>query len=191
MTYRAIQRAQNNSGTDARNYALIRSDAALAVLVTTDSDETNRAGTQDQNKPEFVANYIKSVYPGKPFSYHSIIVPLGDSVCVKQNGNEGYGYSYDAMSRLTGGSTGTVCATDYGSQLTAIGQATQDLVRSVALACAPVDTNGDGKPEMQISTATGAPAPEYTIVGLRVNFATPLPLGSTTLTYNCVAPLLN
>lgn len=191
MTYRAIQRAQNNSGTDARNFALIRSDSALAVLVTTDSDETNSAGTQDQNKPEFVANYIKSVYPGKPFSYHSIIVPLGDSVCVKQNGNEGYGYAYDAMSRLTGGSTGTVCATDYGSQLMSIGQATQELIRSVALACAPIDTNGDGQPEMQITTANGSMAPAYTIVGLRINFVTPLPLGSTTLTYNCVAPLLN
>ncbi|MBN8539087.1 MAG: hypothetical protein J0L82_01780 [Deltaproteobacteria bacterium] len=189
MTYRAIQRAQNNSGTDARNYALFRADAALAVLVTTDADETNRSGTQNQNKPEFVLNYIKTVYPGKPFSYHSIIVPLGDSVCVKQNGNEGYGYSYDAMSRLTGGSTGTVCASDYGSQLTAIGQATQDLVRSVALACAPVDTNADGMPEMQIVTSNGSTAPAFTITGMRINFATPLPLGSTTLIYNCVSPL--
>lgn len=189
MTYRAIRRAQNNSGIDVRNRALFRSDAALAVLVTTDSDETNPKGTENQNNPEFVRNYITATYPEKPFSYHSIIVPVGDSVCAAKDENEGYGYSYDAMSRLTGGSTGTVCATDYGSQLMAIGQATQDLVRSVTLTCAPVDVNGDGKPEMQIVTANGTTAPPYTITGMRISFDSPLPLGSTTLTYNCVSPL--
>lgn len=188
-TYRAVQRGQNNNGTDARNFALFRTDAALAVLVVTDADETNSNGTQDQNKPDFVYNYVKSVYPAKPFSYHSIIVPLGDSVCVKQNGNENYGYAYDAMSRLTGGTTGTVCATDYGSQLTDIGKATQDLVRSVTLTCAPVDTNGDGKPEMTIVTANGTMAPPYTIMGMKINFESALPVGLTKLTYNCVAPL--
>lgn len=189
MTYRAIQRGQNNNGTDARNFALFRPDAALAVLVTTDADETNSAGTQDPNKPTFVLNYVKSVYPAKPFSYHSIIVPLGDAVCVKANGNENYGYAYDEMSRLTGGTVGTVCASDYGSQLMAIGQATETLVRSVALTCAPVDTNGDGKPEMQITTSNGTPAPPYTIMGMRINFESPLPMGTTTLVYNCVSPL--
>lgn len=189
VTYRAIQRGQSNSGIDARNYALFRSDAALAVLVTTDADETNPEGTQNQNKPEYVWDYIKTTYPAKPFSFHSIIVPIGDAACKAKDENEGYGYAYDAMSRLTGGSTGTVCATDYGSQLMSIGQATQDLVRSVALTCAPVDVNGDGRPEMQIVTSNGSAAPPYTITGMRINFESPLPLGSTTLTYNCVSPL--
>lgn len=189
MTHRAIERALNGSGDiNARNRALIRADAALAVLVVTDADET--AGTtEDRNRPEFVYNYIRTSYPDKPFSYNSIIVPLADTACKGINGNEQFGYAYDAFSRLTGGIVGTVCAADYGSQLMDIGKATQDLVRSVTLNCSPVDTNMDGRPDLDITTANGTAAPPYTIMGMRVNFESPLPIGRTTLRYRCVAPM--
>lgn len=189
MTHRAIERALNGSGTiNARNKALIRTDAALAVLVVTDSDET-ASQTADRNRPEFVYNYIRTSYPDKPFSYNSIIVPLADTACKGINGNEQFGYAYDAFSRLTGGIVGTVCAADYGSQLMDIGKATQDLVRSVTLNCAPVDTNMDGRPDIDITTANGTAAPPYTVTGMRVNFESPLPVGRTTLRYRCVAAM--
>ncbi|CAN5724259.1 hypothetical protein BH10BDE1_BH10BDE1_29630 [soil metagenome] len=186
---RAVQRSQQTADSiSARNAALFRSDAALAILVVTDADETNPKGTETQNKPETLINLISTTWTGKLFSFHSIIVPVGDSVCKAADGNESYGYNYVSISNLTGGILGTVCATDYGSQLKDIGKSTQELVLSVALMCAPLDTNGDGKPEMAIVTSDGSPAPTYTFEGSRIKFATPLPVGRTKLTYNCVAP---
>lgn len=189
MTHRAIERAINGiSDIDRRNSALIRSDAALAVLVVTDSDETSST-TENRNRPEFVYNYIRTSYPDKPFSFNSIIVPLADTACKGINGNEQFGYAYDAFSRLTSGIVGTVCAADYGTQLADIGKATQDLVRSVTLNCAPVDINMDGRPDLEVTTANGTMAPPYTVMGMRVNFETALPVGRTTLRYRCVAPM--
>lgn len=187
MTYRAVERAVNGMGDiNARNRALIRADAALAVLVVTDADETSST-TQDQNRPEFVYNYVRTSFPSKQFAFHSIIVPVGDSECVKVNGNEQHGYAYDAFSKLTGGVVGTVCASDYGAQLSQIGKATKDLIRSVSLNCAPVDYDMDGKPDIQVSTADGSVAPPYTVTGRQLNFERPLPLGTTTVRYRCYA----
>lgn len=189
ITHRAIERAINGiSDIDRRNSALIRSDAALAVLVVTDSDETSST-TENRNRPEFVYNYIRTSYPDKPFSFNSIIVPLADTACKGINGNEQFGYAYDAFSRLTSGIVGTVCAADYGTQLADIGKATQDLVRSVTLNCAPVDINMDGRLDLEVTTANGTMAPPYTVMGMRVNFETALPVGRTTLRYRCVAPM--
>jgi hypothetical protein len=187
---RAVQRSQQTSDQiSARNAALFRTDAALAILVVTDADETNPKGTEVQNMPETLINLISSTWTGKLFSFHSIIVPIDDSVCKSKDGNEGYGYNYASVSKLTGGIMGTVCATDYGTQLKDIGKSTQELVLSVALNCVPLDVNGDGTPELSVVTADGSQPPAYTFEGSRVKFATPLPVGRTKLTYNCVAPI--
>ncbi len=190
-TLRALQRSQQTGDAiSAFNSPLIRSDSALAVLVVTDADETNPQGTQVQNKPETLINYVKTTFPSKAFSYHSIVVPNMDTVCKAADGNEAYGLSYISISSLTGGITGTVCATDYGAQLSDIGKSTQELIKTVSLNCAPVDVDGDGLPEMAIVTPNGSPAPPYTIEGgTLLKFATPLPVGQTKFTYNCVIPL--
>ena len=106
---------------------------------------------------------------------------------MKVDGNEAYGYSYTSLSNLTGGVIGTVCSQDYGSQLTDIGQATIDLINSANLSCAPLDTTGDGVPDVQITTADGSAAPSYTITGLKTNFSRALPVGANKLTYTCAA----
>ncbi len=190
-TLRALQRSQQTGDAiSALNSPLIRADSALAVLVVTDADETNPNGTETQNKPETLINYVKATFPTKAFSYHSIVVPNLDTVCRAADGNESYGLSYISLSNLTGGISGTVCATDYGAQLADIGKSTQELVKTVSLNCAPVDVNGDGVPEMAIVTPNGTMAPAYTIEGgTLLKFATPLPVGQTKFTYNCVIPL--
>ncbi len=189
-SYRALQRSQQSGNEiSMRNAALFRSDAALAVLVVTDADETNPRGTETQNKPETLMNYVKSLWASKPFSFNSIIVPIGDANCKSINGNEGYGYTYDSLSQLTGGIRGTVCANDYSAQLQNIGQSTQDLVTSVTLNCIPVDTNRDMIPDIQIMTADGSPAPRYTLEGMRLNFSSALPPGANHVKYSCPVAL--
>lgn len=186
--YRALQRSQQTGNSiSLRNAALFRADAALAVLVVTDADETNPKGTQVQNKPETLIGYVKSLWSSKPFSFHSIIVPIGDSQCKSINGNESYGYNYDTLSQLTGGIRGTVCASDYSVQLKNIGQSTQDLITSVSLNCTPVDQNNDGQPDIQIVTADGSPAPTFVLEGMRLKLSAPLPVGANQVRYMCPA----
>ncbi len=184
---RAIQRSQAPTvAVNAPNVALFRADAALAAIVVTDADETNPAGTQSQNMPQTLVNLVKATWSAKAFAFHSIIVKPGDTACVGINGNEGYGYAYDSLSKLTGGLIGSVCETDYAAQLKNIGVKTVELVRSANLECPPLDTNGDGKADVAIVTADMSPAPGYVIEGMKITFDKALPLGNNTLTYTCL-----
>lgn len=186
-TYRALQRAADSSTpVNAPNVNFFRNDAVLSVIVVTDADETNGSGTQTHNVPSNLVNLVKSRWPDKPFVFHSIIVPVGDSACKAKDGNEGYGYSYEALSQLTGGVIGTVCSQDYAGQLGSIAQSTVEQIRSATLNCLPLDQNGDGKGDVQIVTASGI-APGYRIDGLKITFDTQLPVGNNSLSYTCVA----
>lgn len=189
-TYRAVERAFADQSVveNARNRTLFRDDAVLSVIVVTDADETNPNGTQTYNKPDELRKLVRSKWPNKSFVFHSIIVPINDKVCVAQDGNEQYGYTYDSLSQLTGGIRGTVCSTDYGSQLAAIGQATMDQIRSVSLDCAPLDMNGDSVPDISVVTANGTATPSYSVSGLTVTFSVALPAGTNQLNYSCLIP---
>ncbi len=188
-TYRSIQRSQDPANAvNTPNVQFFRSGAALSVLVVTDADETNPSGTQTQNMPQSLINLVNSSFPGKRFKYNSIIVKPGDTACATQPNNEGPGYSYDALSKLTGGVIGTVCSQDYSAQLTEIASATVDLISSVDLTCAPLDTTGDGIPDVQIITADGSIPPTYTVSGLKLNLSRVLPAGANQVKYTCVAP---
>lgn len=188
-TYRALQRNAQAFSSDNTTGGFLRSGAVLSVVVVSDADETNPNGTQTHNSPQGLMNLVRSMYPGKPFSFHSIIVRPGDRACLNlaNSGNEDYGYSYSDLSGLTGGIVGTVCSADYGSQLAAMGRATVDLINSANLNCAPLDTNGDGIRDVQIVTADGSAAPSYTIDGLRIQFSRALPAGNNQLNYSCLA----
>lgn len=187
-TYRAVLRNAEASSSSNPNNGFLRSGAVLSVVVVTDADETNPAGTQVQNRPENLVNLVKNTYPGKAFGFHSIIVRPDDLACLNLagSGNEGYGYAYASASALTGGVVGTVCSQDYGSQLAAMGRATIDLIASANLSCAPIDTNGDGVGDVQIITADGSAAPTYTINGLAITFSRALPVGNNQLRYSCI-----
>lgn len=187
-TYRAIQRSTSTLAVNLPNNQLFRAGAALSVLVVTDADETNPNGTQTQNKPQELVNLINSTYPGKRFKFSSIIVKPGDSACKNQSNNEGYGYAYEALSTLTGGIVGTVCSQDYANQLAQVADATVDLINSVDLTCAPVDTTGDGVADVQITTADGSTPPNFTITGLKLNLSRALPAGNNTIRYTCIVP---
>jgi hypothetical protein len=186
-TYRAVQRYLDVGVTASQpNNSFFRTGAAFSVVVVTDADETNPAGTEIKNQPDKLLSLVQTTFPSKPFSFNSIIIKPGDTACLNTPNNEGYGNTYDAMSKLTGGIIGTVCSQDYAAQLTAMGKAVTELVRSATLKCAPVDTNGDGKADISVVTADGSTAPTYAINGSTVTFAQPLPLGLNKISYSCL-----
>ena len=183
-SYRAIERSQI-AGSD--NATLFRSDAALAIVIVTDANESPKGGVSTfRNDPTRLLGLIKGIWPQKPVNVHSIIVKSGDSICLAKDGNESYGKVYEAASAATGGIVGTVCAADYSSQLSLIGQTSAGLVNSITLACQPVDANGDGRIDIEIRDPNSSLVSNYTMQGLQIKLASPLNIGRTTVKYFCL-----
>jgi hypothetical protein len=197
-THRAIERSlvENASDVNLQNMALIRPEATLAVVVVTDADET---GNGDKNKPQVLLDLVKSkLGASKRFAFHSIIVKPGDVDCendhseltvngkIIRNINEEPGQAYAALSGLTGGLIGSVCAADYASQLQQIGHAVADSVRTLTLDCLPQDTSGDGIADVSATDSTGQALQIAEVAGLLVTFTTDLPMGMTHLQYSCL-----
>ncbi len=186
---RAIKRSQDAAtvlaSTPNRNF--FRSDAVLSTVVITDANETNRLGTQDQNKPQFWFDSVRALWPTKPFSFHSIIVKSGDSACLRINGNEDYGVSYEQLSNLTGGIIGSVCAADYGTQLTQMGQAVVNLRRTVSLNCPPLNQNKNGTllDDIMVTLESGGSLGVADVSGQTLTVASDFPAGRHKIDYWC------
>lgn len=188
-TYVALERSQSDLAQfpqDASNHDLIRPDAALAVIVVTDSDETPSGNPTFRNQPEGLLSFIKKTWnERKMFSFHSIIVNDGDQACLAKGGNEKYGLSYAELSRKTGGVIGDVCKEKYGDQLTVIGQKVQQLVKTIHLDCPPIDINKDGIIDLLITNSNGSAIPSVSVEASDLIFAEALPLGKTSVEYKC------
>lgn len=187
---RAVQRSQDplTVPESQPNRDFFRNDAVLSVLVVTDANETNPRGTQPQNTPQNWISTVQTIWPSKPFVYNSIIVKSGDSACLAVNGNEAYGTSYEALSGLTGGIIGTVCASDYGSQLSKMGQAVVNLRRVVNVNCAPVNQNKNSTllDDVLVTLESGATAPVATVSGQAITLANDLPAGTHQVDFWCL-----
>lgn len=184
-TYRSVERSLV---TGDANGGFYRSDAALAVVVVSDADETgyqNRAANlTSKSVPENLVSMVSNRWPGKPFIFNAIVVQSGDTACKAVSGNEDYGKTYEKMSGLTSGVVGSVCAENYADQLASIGSGLSKVVRSVSLDCAPVDSNGDGKIDLAVSIS-GVATTAFTVSGSLVTFDNALPQGKVDFSYTC------
>ncbi len=186
---RAIQRSQDAASITASdpNRSFFRNDAVLNVVVITDANETPTNGTLPQNTPQFWFNSVRTLWPTKPFSYSSIIVRSGDTACLNTAGNEGYGTSYEKLSQLTSGVIGSVCAADYGSQLTQMGQAVVNLRRTVSLTCPPVNQNKNGTllDDILVTLESGNNLGVASVSGQTLTVVNDFPAGTHRLDYWC------
>lgn len=201
-THRVIERSLDAQNLDVNqpNRKLIRPDATLAVVVVTDADETpGTVGITDRNKAEFLIGLVKEkLGESKRFSFHSIIVKPGDDTCkydnskvilggkTYYNSNEGYGMEYAKLSNATGGIIGSVCESDYSSQLGQIGNLVAESVKTATLNCLPQDVDKDGQPDVTAIDDSGKALAIESVTGLTVSFVSPLPIGSTHISYSCV-----
>lgn len=162
----AANLALDRTGSDAPGF--LRPTAHLAIIILADEDErgmSDSRSARDSNdralismypleeldKPATLVSRFRQRFPDKTLSVHSIIIRPGDTNCLNaqtaQNingvvnpfirGTEGY--SYAALSELTGGKIGTICDSDYGVQLADIGSYLQYQVVSFPLACRPIN----------------------------------------------------
>lgn len=189
--------AKNESG-------FIRSSGHMAIIVLADEDVRSNLycdgkssstaclsnfNLQTQDKPAFFLEDFKKRFPNKTISVHSIIV--NDSSCQSaQTGQLGnpnivgsIGTQYRNLSQMTGGVVGSICASNYQSQLGTIGSMITDQINNIAFACAPYQ----GQFALYIN---GSPAnsSQYTVDQSKwvIDFTTALSANTQIqLTYKC------
>lgn len=200
-TYRFLERYFDLSDNNISNRQLLRDAATLAVIFVTDADESPTSGTAtERNKGENLKNYIRTqLGSSKRFSFHSIIVKQNDNTCLTDkstfalngknytNGNEAFGTAYAGLSKDTGGLIGSVCESDYGTQLKEIGKLVADSVKTANLSCTPLDLDKDGIPDVKATGPMGENLMISSIKDSIVTFMNDLPLGNTSIEYTCLA----
>lgn len=181
-TYRAVERSLNSTDPNAQFF---RNDANFATVVISDEDESAK---QMRNIPENLLSFVQKTWPAKNFAFHSIINRSGDTQCKNTYGNT-YGATYEKMSRLTGAGMvggaiiGSVCESDYGSQLKGIGDSVQAMQKIIDLQCTPI---GDVNSSVVVLLNGSNYTSPYTVNGTRLVFQTNLPVGKYVLQYSCV-----
>lgn len=192
---RAIQRSRDlaSVAASAPNIGFFRPDANLSVLVVSDADESNSSGTQIQNNPENWTSSVRSIWPTKSFAFNSIVVKSGDTACLKAKpagfiGNESYGKTYESLSLLTNGIIGSVCSTDYGTQLQKMGAAVVNLYRTVNLPCVPVDINKNKTllDDVMVTLEGGSVAAVASVAGQTITLVNDLPTGTHNVRFYCL-----
>lgn len=179
---------------ERNEYGIIRSDADLVLMILSDEDERGEGGTHGiplQRGKDYAQDLISTANRIKTgntaVTVHSIIIQPGDSMCFKEQSNQGtdatpnYGKQYEAATqikdgRARGGVVGSVCADDYASQLEEI---SRTIVRtsphSVELDCVPdINENEDRR-----FIVEGFSKDEYRVEERSLIFDPPLQAGQT------------
>lgn len=163
--------------SQAPHVNFFRNDAAFAVILISDEDET---GATAFNKPEELVAYFKNIWPQKAFSFSSIVKT--DAACI------GYapGNAYLKMSELTGKGlkggavTGCVGDADYSNVLGKIGTSVQKINDTINLQCSPYPGT-----TMTVKKDNITYSGTYTISNGVMSFHADLPVGSYSLSYKC------
>lgn len=134
-----------------------RDGAALSSIIISDENERSVGGLiaysndnqyqplEPEDQPE---NYISAVQtslaqPNTPVALtsHSVVIKSGDTTCNSTQGNGSYGGHYgtvyEALSNLTNGKVGSICATDFTSTLNEFAGQIVKSTHSIQLNCVP------------------------------------------------------
>lgn len=163
--------------------SFFRDGASFSVIVISDEDES---ATATLNKPETLLSLVQNQWQlQKNFTFHGIIVKPNDSTCLASQKTV-YGKKIQEMALLSGQASkggaiiGSVCATDYGSQLSGIGRSIAEMKQTMSLECSPaseaaVTVMKDGVPF----------AGSFQVEGIKLTFASSLPVGVYQVEYAC------
>jgi hypothetical protein len=191
--FAAVLNVQKNPSSFLRD-----SSVPLNVIAISNADERAAGGlvkgypllTDDM--PSTLVSTVATQFPGKQLKFHSIIIQPNDTNCYNsQKGFDGdpaifgwYGVVYSSLTNMTAGVQGSVCASDYSSQLASIAVSATTDNGSRDLPCTPqgavqvtlsggltdgwqVTTNGSGTPVLIFNQ----PLPPNTTVHLHFQCA--------------------
>lgn len=154
--------ALQKKATTNKNF--FRDNADLMVLIISDEDEkSNGVGALLGNA--LVLGIRSILSPDQKFVVSAIIIKPGDSSCHSSQQPDGnYGNVISGLVLLTGGFLGSVCATDYGSQLASIGELVRRAADSFTLSQTPkVGT-------LNLSFVPAQPTTQWKLIGRQVIF---------------------
>ncbi len=199
---RAIKAAYNHVYNGDYRYSssgCYRSGAAIAYIIISDEDERSIGGDltqryyaseglalEEEDKPQVFVDYVKSTFgANQRFTVNSIIVKPGDTACMNQQDAEGskshFGTKYAELSNLTGGGIGSICATDFATNLNLFYQQINNSLSSVPLECAPHNGN------ISVTITPSAGAITSRVEGTSLVFSSPVQAGYTIdLKYQCM-----
>ena len=192
--YRSIERSiAGGSNINQQLKSFFRPAAALSVVLVSDEDESIRDGNGplpevEKSSGDNLRTLVTDTWgKDKIFQFNSIITRPGDVQCLQPNGTGfAYGKRYEQLSRDTGGVVGDICANDYGSQLTTIGQNVADLQKIFSLDCVPQDIDRDGRPNFSVIPLSGGNSPNFRLDGRKVIFDQALDAGDFNFVYFCL-----
>ncbi|MGE9744807.1 hypothetical protein AB1A81_02860 [Bdellovibrio bacteriovorus] len=179
------------------NNGCYRADAGIAYIIISDEDERSIGGDasqqvyagelkalENEDKPQVFVDYVRSTFGAtQRFTVNSIIVKPGDSSCKASQDAGGakshYGFKYAELSQLTGGGIGSICDSDYSTNLNLFIDKIKDSLSSVPLECTPVGT-------VNVTITPSIGTVESRVEGQSIVFSTAVPAGRTIdITYKC------
>ncbi len=135
--------------------SFLRDGVNLSVVIISNADERAAGGRisgylqpASSDQPATLVAAVKSAFSTKPLTVDSIIIQPGDNACLQAQtfSTALFGWTgnfYQSLASLTGGVQGSVCASDYGSQMGQIAATITNQVSSVNLPCAPDNSKVD------------------------------------------------
>lgn len=183
-----------------------RKGAAVAVIVISDEDERSVGGDctrvktnmnedpatcralEPKDLPSNLLTHARSTFgPDVRFTFNSIVVK--DAACEKiqdetldeknERAPSHLGSKYIEMSNLTNGGVGSICDSDFSTNLNLFKDKIVNSISSVTLECAPISGS-------LTVTVDGAATTAYTLSGATLKFNTAVNEGQTlSLTYKC------
>ena len=138
-TQMAIEkRAQENAG-------FFRPGADLAVITISNKDEMRNGKDHHPAQPEVLVNTFNEVFAnsGKRMATFGVVIPSADATCLaemrkKWRWDPHPGTFQERLSRVTGGDIVSICARDFGAELSRLGTGIRQLTQSFDLRVTPV-----------------------------------------------------
>lgn len=180
------------------NSGCYRADSAIAYVIISDEDERSVGGDASQavysgelktlendDMPDVFAAYVRETFgANRRFTVNSIIVKPGDTACKATQDAGGalshYGAKYQELSKLTGGGIGSICDSDFSTNLDLFFGKIQNSMSSVPLECAPYNGN------ITVTITPTIGTVKSRIDGQNLVFDVPVPDGHTIdLKYQC------
>ena len=174
-----------------------RADAALAAIIVSDEDVRSVGGDpsaqyyaneykalENDDLPATLTQQVRDVFGmSKRFTFNSIIVKPGDSTCMTAQDSGGakshYGTKYNELSNMTGGGVGSICDSNYSTNLNLFADMIQDSISSIALECAPVGG-------VQVTVTPAVSGLTTSVQGSNLVFSPNVPVGRTVnMKYKC------
>ncbi|MCB9072831.1 MAG: hypothetical protein H6623_04350 [Bdellovibrionaceae bacterium] len=199
-TYRSIERYNAGGGPES---ACLRQNVPKHVIIISDENEskyyeddngdpivTQPMPDQMRSSGDNLISLITSSFGSASFKFHSIIInpyTTEGQQCYAQQKQlsiyKKYGTDYAQLSQKTGGVIGSVCASDYSTQLGVIGDSIIKAQRTYGLDCVAQKLDGSWGTVKRLSNNQYVST--YNLNGSNIDFTTDMPNDTYRITYFC------